>query len=149
MPVAKYISVIVASMLKFIGGPLAGVALGLSWAETALCTVLGMMISVVVITFAGAAIERFIDRWRKHGPRRFSRRTRLAVRIWKKSGLFGIALLTPLLLTPIGGSALAISFRVSRGRIIAFMLGSAIFWGIVLTLALYQIPWLRGLFSHR
>jgi len=41
--IAKYISVILASTIKFIGGPLAGLALQLSWYETASCTIIGMI----------------------------------------------------------------------------------------------------------
>ncbi|WP_266362775.1 hypothetical protein [Tellurirhabdus rosea] len=148
MEIAKYIPVILASTLKFIGGPISGIALGLSWLETSLCTILGMMVSVMAVTYAGKALQLLLRRWSKKPPRRFTRRTRLAVRIWKRSGMLGIALLTPLLLTPIGGTALAVSFRVHRHLIFAYMLGSAVFWGVVLTLAIYQVPGLKGIFTR-
>ncbi len=148
MSVAKYISVIFASTLKFVGGPLSGAALGLSWFETALCTALGMMLSVVVVMYAGAALQTFLQRYRKKPPQRFTRRTRLAVRIWQRSGMAGIALLTPLLLTPIGGTALAVSFKVPRPTILLYMLISAGIWAVIQTIALYQIPGLAGLLSR-
>lgn len=148
MQVAKYVSVIVASTIKFIGGPLTGIAMGLSWLETALCTTLGMMVSVLVITYAGAALQALTDRYRKQSPKRFTSRTRMAIRIWKRSGLLGIALLTPLILTPIGGTALAISFRVKRGRLLLYMLLSGLFWAFVQTLAIYQLPGLTGIFGR-
>jgi hypothetical protein len=69
----------------------------------------------------------------------------MAVRIWKRFGMAGIALLTPLLLTPIGGTVLAVSFRVSRGQLLLYMLISAVFWAVVQTLALYQLPKLKEL----
>ncbi|CCH56397.1 hypothetical protein BN8_05730 [Fibrisoma limi BUZ 3] len=147
MQAAKYFSVIIASTIKFIGGPLAGFALGLSWLETAICTIAGMMLSVLAITFAGAALEALRQRYRKQRPKRFSRRTRLAVRVWKTSGLAGIALLTPLVLTPIGGTVLAVSFKVHKRQILLYMLISATFWAIIQTLAIYQIPGLKGFFS--
>ncbi|GAB3941903.1 hypothetical protein GCM10028805_05810 [Spirosoma harenae] len=147
MPVAKYISVIVASTIKFIGGPLSGVTLGLSWLETVICTTVGMMLSVVVITYAGAALQALWQRYRKTPPRRFTSRTRMAIRIWKRAGLAGIALLTPLILTPIGGTVLAISFGVKRGQLLLYMLISGILWAIIQTLAVYQIPGLKGVFS--
>ncbi|WP_332368890.1 hypothetical protein [Spirosoma telluris] len=117
MHIAKYISVIIASTIKFVGGPLSGVALGLSWLETAICTTLGMMLSVVVVSYAGAALRALWQRYRPdtRPPKRFTKRTRLAIRIWKRAGLTGIALLTPLILTPIGGTIIAISFGVKRG----------------------------------
>ena len=146
MEVAKYITVILASALKFIGGPLTGIAVGLSWVQTAVCTVTGMMLAVVAVAYAGELLRRISQRFREKPPRRFSRRTRLAVKIWKKAGMVGIALLTPLILTPIGGTVLAVSYRVHRGRIFLYMLISALFWGTVLTLALYNIPGLQELF---
>lgn len=148
MQFAKYLSVVLASTIKFIGGPLAGVAVGLSWVETAACTVLGMMLSVAAVTFAGAALDRLVQRFRKHPPRRFTRRTRLAVRVFQRAGLLGIALLTPLILTPLGGTALAVSFRVSRPTLFLYMLGSAVLWAIIQTLVIYQIPGVQGWFGR-
>lgn len=148
MQIAKYVSVALASMIKFIGGPLSGAALGLTWPETAACTTVGMMISVVVITYAGAVIQALLQRYRPRTPRRFTRRTRLAVRVWKRSGLLGIALLTPLILTPVGGTIIAVSFQVRRGPLLLYMFLSGLFWAIVQTLVFYQIPGLQGLFSH-
>ncbi len=145
---AKYLSVVLASTLKFIGGPLSGVAMGLTWIETAACTVLGMMLSVATVMFVGTALERLVQRFRKQRPRRFSKRTRLAVRIFQRSGLLGIALLTPLLLTPLGGTALAISFRVRRVPLFFYMLGSAVFWAVVQTLVIYQLSAFQGVFGR-
>ncbi|MBD2700050.1 hypothetical protein IC229_05345 [Spirosoma sp. BT702] len=147
MPIAKYLSVIIASTLKFVGGPLSGVALGLSWLETAIFTTIGMMVSVVVVIYAGAALQLLIQRYRSTPPKRFTKRTRLAIKIWKRAGLAGIAFLTPLLLTPIGGTILAISFRVKPGQIMLYMLVSAVFWAVVQSIVFYQIPGLKGVFG--
>jgi hypothetical protein len=147
MDVAKYLSVLVASMLKFIGGPVTGVAVGLNWVETWLFTVVGMMASVVLVTYAGAGLQVLLARFRRSAPKRFTSRTRLAVRVWKQAGMVGIAFLTPLLLTPIGGTILAVSFKVSRSMIFSYMLISALFWGIVLTLAIYEVPELFSRFG--
>ncbi|MEZ0483281.1 hypothetical protein [Fibrella aquatica] len=127
-------------MLKFVGGPLAGLALQLSWFETAICSVTGMMMSVFLVLFAGTAITQIQDRYRKTAPRLFTKRSRMAVRIWQRAGLAGIAVLTPILLTPIGGTALALSFRVPTLRIIVAMLLSGIFWGVLICWGLFQIP---------
>ncbi|GAA4468280.1 hypothetical protein GCM10023189_53310 [Nibrella saemangeumensis] len=147
MDVAKYITVILASALKFIGGPLTGIAMGLSWIQTAVCTVAGMMLAVVAVAFAGEMLRQLSQRISKKPPRRFNRRTRMAVKIWKRSGMLGIALLTPLILTPIGGTVLAVSYRVHRGQIFLYMLISAVFWSVVFTLATYNIPGLQELFD--
>ncbi|AEI50079.1 hypothetical protein [Runella slithyformis] len=138
MPWAKYISVVLASMVKFVAGPLAGVALSLSWWETALCTVVGMMLSVVIFVFLGSAIQQLIGRYRKKKPKLFSKRSRLAVRVWKRSGMTGIAILTPLLFTPIGGTLIAVSFKVPKHTIIAQMLLWGIIWGVIMSFGLFQ-----------
>ena len=145
---AKYLSVIIASTIKFAGGPLTGMALGLTWPETAFCAATGMMATVVLVTYAGAGIQALLQRYRSAPPKRFTRRTRLAVRIFRKTGLAGIAFLTPLILTPIGGTAIAVSFRLSRFRIILYMLLSAIFWAFVQTILLYHIPGVERLFGR-
>lgn len=147
MQFAKYFSVIIASTIKFVGGPLSGAALGLNWFETAICTIIGMMISVVLVVYAGAALNALLSRFRSAPPKRFTKRTRIAIRVWKRSGLAGIAFLTPLILTPIGGTILALSFGVKRGRVLLYMLISAVIWAIVQTLFFYQIPGLKGLFG--
>ena len=145
MPTAKYMSVIIASTIKFVGGPLSGAALGLTWLETAMCTTAGMMISVVVVTYAGVALRAVWQRFRPAPTKRFTKRTRMAIRIWKRSGMMGIAFLTPLLLTPIGGTILAVSFGVRRGQLILYMLISGIVWAVIQTIAVYQIPGLKGI----
>ncbi|MCA0232193.1 MAG: hypothetical protein LCH91_17115 [Bacteroidetes bacterium] len=138
MPWAKYISVVLASMVKFVAGPITGMALGLQWYETALCTVVGMMLSVVIFLFLGTAIQHLMNRYRKQKPTLFSKRTRLAVRVWKKSGMTGIAFLTPLLFTPIGGTLIAVSFKVPRLTVIAQMLFWGVVLGVIITLVVYE-----------
>jgi len=133
---AKYISVIVASMLKFIGGPLSGVALGLHWVETFLLTVTGMMVSVVLFTFLGQTLKRTLLKRFYARRKLFTPRNRRLVRIWRNYGMSGVAFLTPLLLTPIGGTMVAASFGETRLRIFIYMLVSALFWGFIFSFAI-------------
>lgn len=141
----KYISVILPSMLKFLLGPLAGMALRLTWWETMICTVIGMTISVVLFTFLGKAIQDEWQKWRKKEPKRFSKGSRRAVRVYRSFGIIGIACLTPLLFTPIGGTLIATSFKIPPVKIILWMIVFAVFWGLVITLALYNIPGLKNI----
>lgn len=145
MPWAKYLSVILVSMVKFVAGPVTGYALQLTWYETALCTLIGMMISVVVITFLGTLIQQIIGKYRRQTPRLFSSRTRLAVKVWKKSGMTGIAFLTPLLFTPIGGTLIALSFKLKRPILLTQMLIWGSVWGVAFSVALY---WIFPLFKQ-
>jgi len=65
----------------------------------------------------------------------FSSRSRNIIKVFRRFGMGGIAFLTPLLLSPIGGTIIATLLGVPRGRILLHMLWSAVFWGGVLTLA--------------
>ena len=139
MNFAKYISVIAISMLKFAGGPLTGLALKLAWVETAICSVVGMMITVVLIVFSSDFIQNLWIRFfpKKEKAKKFTKLNRLAIKTRRKFGLVGIALLTPIFFTPIGGAALAMAFRYERRAIILQMLISAVVWAIVQTLFFY------------
>lgn len=143
------IPICLASMLKFIAGPLGGYAAGLNLFTTILTTVAGTMTVVVAFAFFGdflrhRVIHRFFPRRKK-----FSGRNRRFVTVWKKYGLVGVAVLTPLLFTPIGGSLLAVSFGAPKDKLIIYMFMSASFWSVVLSLVVYTLGegWLRELIT--
>jgi hypothetical protein len=132
-----YFATITASMLKFLGGPLVGLGLKLHWVETAICTTIGMMLTVSLIMFSGELIKRI---FKSNKPRkRFTKTNRLAVKIRRRFGLIGVAALTPLLFTPAGGTILAVAFRYSKSQILINMLISASLWAIVQTLFFYFV----------
>jgi hypothetical protein len=135
--ILKIVSVYLISMLKFIMGPLGGYAAGLNMVTTILVTVAGTMTVVLAFAFFGDFLrKKVIGRFFKN-RKKFSERNRKFVRIWKKYGLPGVALLTPLLLTPIGGSILAVSFGSPKDKLIVYMFISASISAIVLTFIVY------------
>lgn len=129
----KYLTVFLSSTIKFVGGPIAGLATGLSWVETSLFTAMGMMATVLLFTLLGKPMRRLLQRtiWSKQ--KRFSRRNRQFVKIWRRWGIQGVSFLTPLLLSPVGGAILANAFGGKKKDIIIYMLISAIFWGFVIS----------------
>lgn len=136
----KALPVMLASMVKFILGPIGGHVARLHFITTAIATVLGMMIVVVLFTYAGDWIKaRVLPIFFKKKRKKFTARNRRFVRIWKKFGLAGVAFLTPLFLTPIGGTLLAVSSGSPRERIIFYMLISAIAWSLIFTGVIYFI----------
>jgi len=139
----KYLSVALASTLKFFGGPIAGVVLKLTWIETAICSAVGMMFSVFVLTFVGGAIQNLIKKHRKTPPKRFSRTNRMAVNIWKRFGIIGIAFLTPPLFTPLFGPILAVAFKVPRPLIFLWMSISAIIWGLAISYIAHKMTFVQ------
>jgi uncharacterized membrane protein len=143
-----YFAVMAASSVKFVAGPLAGFGLGLSMVETIVCTWVGMMTTVTIMLTVGRFLVQQIGRLSVQKPKLFSGRARYAVRVWQRFGIIGIAVMTPLLFTPIGGSMLALSFKVPTARVLFFMAISGIFWAIVFTVMMYQLTFVRDLIIH-
>ncbi|HEX6225440.1 MAG TPA: hypothetical protein VFZ52_13580 [Chryseolinea sp.] len=135
--ILKIATVYFSCMLKFIFGPLGGYAAGFTLITTILVTVAGMMTVVLVFTFFGNWIrEKIIRKFFKRRSK-FSPGNRRFVTVWKKYGLIGLAALTPVIFTPIGGTLLAISSGSPKDKIIFYMFISASTWSIVLSVALY------------
>jgi membrane protein DedA with SNARE-associated domain len=125
------------SMLKFVFGPFGGYAAKLHVVTTIIATVAGTMTIVLAFSFAGDWIrEHVINRFFPK-RKRFSERNRRFVTIWKKYGVAGVAFLTPLILTPIGGTLVAISFGSPRDKLILYMLISASAWATIFSLGIY------------
>lgn len=129
----KYLSVYLLSMVKFVGGPLAGLASGLSYVETVLFTALGMMTTVLLFTFFGKPLRSFMKKTFWKNSKRFTKRNRQFVYIWRKWGMLGVSFLTPLIFSPIGGALLANLFGGPKKQIILYMLASSFFWGFIIS----------------
>jgi len=135
--ILKAIPVYFSSMLKFIFGPIGGYAAGLNLITTILVTVGGMMTVVILFAFFGDFMRtkillRFFPKRKK-----FSAHNRKMVGIWKKYGILGVAALTPVLLTPIGGSVLAVSVGTPRNKLILYMFVSAAIWAVIFSVGIY------------
>jgi hypothetical protein len=133
----KLISIFLLTMLKFIFGPTLGYGAGFPYLTTVAVTVAGMMSSVFLFTFLGELMrQKILVPFFGKKPR-FTKRKRRFVTIWKKYGIKGIAFLTPLLLTPIGGTIILTSYHTSKRKIILYMFMSAVFWAFVLSGVVY------------
>ena len=132
---AEYITVAIAATLKFVGGPIAGATLQLKWWETTLSSAIGLMITVFTVIYGVEIIKKIVKSFRKDKPRRiFTKPNRLAIKVKNKLGLWGIAILTPFIFTPLLGSYLALSFRFNKVEIMWKMLISGLFAGLIQTL---------------
>lgn len=137
-------------LFKFIAGPVLGSAAGYSILEIILVSVSGMMTSVFLFTFLGKKIKHFLAlRIKKKSPV-FSKRSRNIVTLWKKYGEIGIALATPLFLTPIGGTLILVSFGTKKRKIFFHMFWSSLLWATFFSLSIEQllrIPFFERLFG--
>jgi membrane protein DedA with SNARE-associated domain len=137
--ILKAIPVFLSSALKFIFGPIEGYLAKLHFVTTFLATVGGMMLSVVAFTYFGDWLrKRLLRRFFQNKNQGEKPHTKFRDFI-KKYGLGGIAFLTPLFLTPIGGTIIAVSMGKPKAKIIIFMLISAVGWALVFTSLIYAL----------
>ena len=79
-------------------------------------------------------------RFQRVDRKKFTKNKRRFVRVWKKFGVKGIAVLTPLLLMPLGGAILVNVLGGKKKEIILWMWVSSLFWGFVLS-AVVKYGW--------
>jgi len=121
--ILRAIPVYFASMLKFILGPIGGYAAGLTLVTTILATVAGMMTVVLAFVFFGDWLrDKIVHRFFSN-KESFANRHQKFAGLWKKYGIVGVAALTPVLLTPIGGTLLAIGFGAPKDKILFILAG--------------------------
>ena len=126
--VLRVVPVFLASMAKFFLGPLAGYAEGLPIVTTMIATVAGMMTTILLFAYFGEWLHKKFPHWFQKKEKKLEAPDSRMTRIWKKYGLKGIAFLTPVLLSPIGGGIFAVASGSPKGKIILYMFLSALFW---------------------
>ncbi len=132
-----YPEMFLGSMIKFVTAPILGSIHGVSVTETALITTIACMTSVGIVLLVGEnAVRKLQDKLRfrksKNVKKQANKHRRINY-IWKRYGILGIAFLTPMLFTPIGGTLIALSLRVPRRTIFSYMFLSAFFWSFILS----------------
>ena len=140
--ILRYLGIYLLACLKSILPPILGPGVGLNKLEIIVITVLGLMTSVALFTLVGERIKKHIIPVFIKNPKKFSPQTRRMVRIWKKYGIIGTCFLTPLVLSPIGGSLLVASVGAPRRQVYLYMLIFGIFWAVVWT---YSVDFLLDL----
>lgn len=135
--ILRAIPIYFSGMLKFIVGPVGGYTVGLTLTTTILTTVASMMTVVLALSYSGEFIRKRIFSLFFGKRKKFSERNRKLVGIWKKYGLPGVAALTPVLLSPIGGTLLALSFGTPKNKLILYMFISAAIWSVLFSSVIY------------
>jgi len=134
-----FVGIYLLTMLKFVAGPLLGAAAGYSPWQIIGVSVLGMMSSVTLFTFLGIQIKKWIHLTFGKRKKLFTPKNREIIKVWNSYGELGIAFLTPILLTPIGGTLILVSFGSAKRKIISYMLMSSLAWAIFFS---FSIQWL-------
>jgi hypothetical protein len=141
--IAKAIPVFLFSALKFIFGPTEGYFVShLHFLTTVIATVSGMMTSVIAFTYFGewlrhVLFKRFFHK--KDNDTTAGKKSNRFSGFIAKYGLSGVAFLTPVFLTPIGGTILAVSLTKSKNKILIYMFISAVFWALIFTTLVYWL----------
>ncbi len=128
----KYLTVIGWTMVKFVFGPVLSAVFDIPFVPAVLLTITGMMLAVSIFTFAGTQIRIWWQGRFGKNKKLFTKRKRNMVKTWRKFGIWGVAALTPILFTPIGGTMIAVSFGEKKPKILLAMLVSATAWSLVL-----------------
>ncbi|MEJ8804520.1 hypothetical protein [Pontibacter sp. H249] len=126
-------------MVKFIGGPVAGVSSGLSYLESVVLTIAGMMTTVVIFSNIGRAFAKWwSERQRAQNKPIFNKNNRRIIKVWRNFGVVGVAFLTPVIFTPILGTVVVALFGTPRKQIFIHMLWSAVVWSALLNLMVFK-----------
>ncbi|WP_200974580.1 hypothetical protein [Echinicola sp. 20G] len=146
--ILQFLVIYLVCLFKFIGGPVLGTAADYSVFEIVIVTVSGMMTSVLVFTYLGEWIKNNWTIKIRKNSKKFTPKTRRIIQIWQKFGAAGVAAVTPLIFTPIGGTIILTSFGVRRRKIFTYMLISAVCWSLFFGLTinhLLEIPFFKRL----
>ena len=110
----------------------AGIALGLPPLVVWLVTVSGSLLSVIVVGTTGGALRDRLVRGRLGGG---VPRTGRLYRIWVRHGVPGWGLVSPLLMAPPMGTAVALLLGAPRRRLLLWMAAGVVLWTSILVLA--------------
>jgi hypothetical protein len=130
--------IILGSTLKFIFGPVSGAAFGMPPLLTALFTTAGMMLTVIVVMIGGKPLKDWIQGRFPNG-KKFSKKNRLIIKTRGKYGIYGIALLTPILFSPPVGALIALALTSEKSKVLFPMFVSASFWSVIFSFFLQTI----------
>ena len=130
--IIPYFTVYASSAIRFFLGPALGVGYGLGVGVIVLLTTAGMMSTVFFITLLDRIIQIFMPNFFSLKKRKkFTPRTRKFIKIWKYSGIKGVAFITPILLSPVIGVILLNAVGAKKKEIIKWMFISAIIWSSI------------------
>jgi hypothetical protein len=141
--ILKIVTVVVWSAVKYIFGFITALGLGFNFLEVLIANVGGGMIGVIVYLYLWELIVKIYRRFfpkKKTEGMKINRTRRWIVKVVVKYELYGIAFLTPLLLSVPVGTLLAAALEPDKWRIKRYMFISFLGW----TLALYGIYALFG-----
>lgn len=149
----KYLNVFLLSTVKFFFSVPSAFALGLDFTHTLIFTLSGGVFGIIAFFYLSewllkiyhhykstileklAALGIIHHSFKDHRKRKrkiFSKRSRKIVKLARKYGLWGIVVLTPILLSIPIGAFLASRYFLHKKFILLYLIVSVICWGIIL-----------------
>lgn len=128
----KALTVVLWCMFKYAVGVISAITFNFSFPETFMSTVGGGMLGVVIYLYLWEAIlfvwRKFFPKKPKSGGIKMNKRKRWMVTIIRKYEIYGIAALTPILLSVPVGTLLAAAIEPNKWHIKVYMFLSFILW---------------------
>ena len=139
--------VILTSAVKFFFAPLTSEQLGFSYEQTILLTTVGGWISTTCFYWSASWVSdwalrrrrRRVEQGKRKPPRNFTRMNKFIVRVKRSMGLFGIALVTPAIVSIPLGCIIAAKFFHHRLLTYTAICVSTLAWSVALSTVFYFI----------
>jgi hypothetical protein len=161
--IGKYVLVALVASVKFLFSPFFAEGVHLNFKESILITTAGGASGIIAFGLVGELIS---DSWTRivafclstfgkrskmeayiHARRKFKWMSRFIVKVKQRLGLFGLAFLSPCLISiPLGAIACMSFFNHRRKEVFLYLFASLVFWSIVLNTGAYFLHFSR-LFS--
>ncbi len=140
MEIHEILFVSLLSSVKFIPGFALALGYKMTTLETFLSVSLGGVMGVTLFAYFGNEIRSYLHKRKvrlgklQHPTKAKIKQLRIILKVWKKYGIYGIAFLTPPILSPPIGTIIALAFGEKSPRIVLFMGISCIGWGMAFAL---------------
>lgn len=118
-----------------------------------LANVIGGIIGIVLFTYLGTVIQdNLVRRFPRQFGRKFTRTTRMLVKVKQRFGLGGVAALTPIILSIPVGVMFALALTHDKKKILVSMITSILFWATILFLPYFVfdiniVVWVKQIFG--
>lgn len=130
----KILGLILLSAFKFFLAPSTAVVAGYSFIEIIIITSSGGIMGFLLFFKFGKLAKRRIQLLFKHKQKvGISKKNRRVIKLKNKYGLYGLAILTPCLLSVPIGALVASRYFSKDKRTIPVFLGSIVIWSVLLT----------------
>ena len=140
MEMVEFFSVVGTSAFKVLVGFGLAAKFEMSVWEGFVSISTGGILGIMLYAYLGARLRDWVvarrraNKMVRHPDAKRIKRLRLYIKIWRRFGIYGIAFLTPPLISPPVGTAIALAFGEKPKRIVLFLGVSVCGWAIIFSL---------------